>query len=468
MKILLSFCLTFFSIQLNGQESFTLFLEEFNDNSNYWRVGNRPKANAQIKDGVFYFESKRYGNPYARRIDRGYLRANQDYEISIRMKQVKGDGNRAYALEWGGNSPQNSFFEFWVRKDGYFTIDFFNGDTQEIHDFIGFTPSQAINTEGYNVLKVRKENGRMNFFINEIEVYQMESRPLLGSEVGFRAPSLGAVEVDYLKIDLLNSPPQPVFDRQSIPQIHVVIVGITDYSKNESFGNLEFTVNDALSMADFYQSRNGGSVDEGSIVLLLNEDASRENIISKTESLFQKANPKDMIVFYFSGHGDLYSEDDKELQLITYGNENSGILISEVEKLFSRSIADKKLLLIDACHSGGTLPYLKGRLTNHLATLSNKDVAILTSSDIQEKSIEHGFLGENGRGIFSYYLTNALNYHSEECDTNDDGIINILELFEYVRDGVHKEAKETYHHVQNPQIGGRFNIQLPIAQITLK
>ena len=456
-----------------AQQSFNLFFEEFNDNSGNWPVGDRKRTNARIGEGSFYLEGKRVNVPYSRRIERGFLRPDQDYEISIKIRQVKGPENRAYALEWGGSSLQNSFYEFWVRKDGKFSIDFFNGETEQFTDFIGFTDSEAINRDGYNLLKVRKEGNRLIFYINGQEVFNMANRPLLGPEVGFIAPALGAVEVDYLRIDLLNSGPSSVFYQQSIPAIHVVIIGVADYQNdNQKLKDLQYTVNDARSVAQFYRSKNGGAVAESSLMLLLNEEATKQNILTRTKELFAKANPRDMIVFYFSGHGTLRSLDNqKQLHLLPYdfafNDEDAAIPISEIEELFNNTVADKKMLILDACHSGGTMPKLTGRFKNHLATLTDKDIAILTSSDIDETSIEHSSIGEGGRGIFSYYLTNALTFHSNTCDTNDNGVVSILELFEYVRTSVNLRAKDFYH-VQNPQIGGKFNVQLPIAEIKLK
>ncbi len=453
-----------------SQESFPLFSEYFSDNKNDWLTGNRARTNAYIADSMFYLESKRANYNYSRRTEQGYLRPNQDYEISIRIRQVKGDGNRAYALEWGGSSLVNSFYEFWIRKDGKFSIDYFDGNSGRFTDFISWTASVSINKEGFNLLKVKKDGDRMMFFINGSQVFEMRSMPILGPEIGFIAPPLGAVEVDYLKIDLLNEPPKSVFNQRTTPKIHVVIVGIADYLDNEALKDLRFTINDARILSNFYRSKNGGAVSENSIVLLLDNEATKENIVNKTKALFSKAGPNDMIVFYFSGHGDVMKENGTPaLHLIPHDfsgtSKKSALPISTIEDLFKSSAANKKLLMLDACHSGGTLPQLKGRFTNHLASLEDKDVAILTSSDFGETSLEINSIGE-GRGLFSYFLTNALIYNSSDCDTNTDGIVSILELFDYVRNGVSKMAKEDFYHKQTPQIGGKFNIQLPIAEVS--
>lgn len=470
MKLKLFLFISLVGSGLLAQEKYNLFTDEFNDNSNQWLIGNRGRTNAYITDGLFYLESKRANFNYSRRTEQGYLRSNQDYEISMRIRQVKGDGSRAYAMEWGGSSLINSFYEFWIRKDGVFSIDYFDGRTERFTDFVSWTASSAIKVDDFNLLTVRKEGSRMKFFINEQLVHEMKSLPLLGPEAGFITPPLGAVEVDFLKIDLINERPQPIFDQQSTPKIFVVVVGIADYQNDQVVKDLRFTVNDAQILSNFYQSRNGGGVPKENMLLMINKEATKENILNKTSELFSKAGPNDMIVFYFSGHGDLLKSGsrEEELHLIPYNFDRSvesALPISSVESIFNQSLASKKLLMLDACHSGGTLPQLRGRFTNHLASLQDKEVAILTSSDFGETSLEANSIGE-GRGLFSYFLTNALIYNSPDCDVNNNGIVSILELFDFVKNGVSKMAREKFYHKQTPQIGGKFNVQLPIAEVS--
>ncbi|MEQ9303766.1 MAG: caspase family protein, partial [Marinoscillum sp.] len=364
--------------------------ESFNNNQNNWLVGDRARTNAQIVNGKFYLESKRAGYNYSRRTEEGYLRSGQDYEITIQIRQVKGTNTRGYGLEWGGNSLDNSFYEFWLRSDGFFSIDRFDDSSRSFHDYVPWTYSAAISTNDFNTLKVSKNGDQMTFSINGVQVHQMNAPPILGSEVGFIAPPLGAIEVEFLNIALLNNPPKPIFQKSTTPNIFVLLVGIADY-QSDAIKDLSFTVSDVNNMERFYTNANGGGVPSTNIIKLLDNQATKSNILKSLKSLCTRADNNDMVIFYYSGHGDVLGrESPKPLHLIPhdYSPEiaHSSINHQEIEALFAQCKADKKIWMMDAFHSGGSLPQLKGRIKAHISSLEDKDVAILTSSDIGETS----------------------------------------------------------------------------------
>ncbi|HHP7241253.1 MAG TPA: hypothetical protein ACFCUD_06255, partial [Cyclobacteriaceae bacterium] len=98
-----------------------------------------------------------------------------------------------------------------------------------------------------------------------------------------------------------------------------------------------------------------------------------------------------------------------------------------------------------------------------LSGLVDKDIAVITSSDVSETSLE--ISGQMKRGLFSYYVTDGLVSSSLQSDSNNDGVVDVLELFSYAKNKTSLTAKKKYQHDQNPQIGGRFNVQLPIANV---
>ena len=447
-----------------------LFREDFDDNRENWLVGNRARTNAYLNNGSFYLEGKRAGYNYSRRTEQGYIRDNQDYEIRLKVELVKDVTGRGFGLEWGGNSLDNSFYEFWIRGDQMYSIDRFDDATRSFYDYVSWTPSKAINPKGFNQLIVRKERDTLFFFINQELVHTMKPVPLKGAEVGFIVPPLGTVAVDMIELSLLNGSQKPILKIDATPSIYALMVAVADY-EDEHISDLSFTVNDAQAMAKFYQSENGGGVSKENLTLLLNYEATKKNILYHLKRMLFQAKVNDLVIFYFAGHGDLMFEADQStFQLIPadYKNklEDTSISIKEVQDLFKASQASKKLMILDACHSGGSLPELKGRkLMEHMAQLVDTEIAILTSSEIGETSIEASTIGE-GRGLFSYQLINGLVYQSRKCDTNKNGIISILELFNYVNVSVAETAKVKFYHEQNPQIGGKFNIQLPLAEVT--
>ena len=71
---------------------------------------------------------------------------------------------------------------------------------------------------------------------------------------------------------------------------YAVIVGVADYKNFEKGnGDLKYTINDARLFKEFLLSKKGGSVPEENVILLLDEQASRANIIKTASELFAKA-----------------------------------------------------------------------------------------------------------------------------------------------------------------------------------
>jgi len=467
---LLSLHLSFLVLFQNStaQRLFPVFTDEFEDNRNGWLVGDRPKTKAFIANGYFELSGKRPKYSYSRRTERGFIRANQNFEIEIKLRQTSGTIEKGFALEWGGNSIDNSFYRFWIRGDGKYSVDFFNGATRVFTDFQPWTYSSAIDSKGFNILKVRKVQDSVKFIVNEREVFQQSFNGLLGSEIGFITPPLSTVQVDHLRVSLIDELPKSVLVKAGTPNIHVVIVAISDYV-HPSISDLSFTTNDGEAMKHFYTSPNGGAVPEENLSFLQGELATKENIMKTLKEKLLGAKENDMVIFYYAGHGDaLGATAPKPLYLIPYDfvptQLQTGIAYTEIEKLFELSAANKKLWVMDACHSGGSLPQLKGHFYDHLEGLRDQDIAILTSSELGETSLEIATLGQ-GRGLFSYFLTEALVSQSQKCDSDQNGIISILELYNYVREEVSQLAKEQYYHSQNPQLGGKFNALLPIGEI---
>ncbi|MEM7550498.1 MAG: caspase family protein [Bacteroidota bacterium] len=454
------------------QERYLLFEENFDDNSNEWLLGVRAKTTAQILNGRFYFESKNPRLNYSRRTETAYLRNYQDFEIEINFRQVSGSNLRGYALEWGGNSIDNTFYEFWLRNDGSFSIDKFNGITEHFTDYQPWKKSEHIKIDDFNLLRVKKTGSVLRYFINNHLVFEHQFEKVYGNEIGFITPPSAAIEVDFIKIDLVGHKPEPIVSKEQTPNIYAIIIGIADYKNNQKgLSDLTFTTSDAIAMAKFYNSPNGGDVPAENIKLLLNEHATYQNIIQTTKTAFEQAKKDDLIVFYYAGHGTVQRGINQQLlHLLPHdyqpGNPNTSIVFSEIQELFNLSNASKKLWILDACHSGGTLENLNGNIKERLGNLNDKDIAIITSSNVNETSLE--ISGSIRRGLFSYYLTHGLITESNISDTNNDGIVDILELFNYTQHKTSSTAKSKYSHNQNPQIGGKFNVQLPLANVTSK
>ena len=231
-----------------------------------------------------------------------------------------------------------------------------------------------------------------------------------------------------------------------------VIIGISDY---QHITSLNYADDDALRIYDFLQSPQGGDLPDEQIRLLTNEQATRNNILQVLLWASQEAVENDIILFYFSGHGEPGS-------LLPTDFDGASIRVnhSEVMGLLSASRARHSYIWVDACNSGSLLaaPALvktAGGLSLTSASKSAVPFSILASSMGVEESFE---CGELRSGIFSYYLLAGL---QGAADLDHNMVVTWTELYEFVIQQVRYSTAST----QNPIGVGRVELALPVARL---
>jgi hypothetical protein len=159
----------------------------------------------------------------------------------------------------------------------------------------------------------------------------------------------GAVWLNGSMVQELDSneeiPEEPVaMENSSDVKIWAVVVGVGKYT---SMPTLKFTDDDAFRFYSHLKSPLGGALPDEQIEILVDEGATRENILRTMRRFFLKADENDVIMMYFSGHGlegcFLPSDFDG------YSNK---LRHDEVRAIFMESKARHKICIADACHSG--------------------------------------------------------------------------------------------------------------------
>ena len=231
-----------------------------------------------------------------------------------------------------------------------------------------------------------------------------------------------------------------------------VVVGVADYNHIKS---LRFTDDDAYKFAMFLKSPEGGALSDRHMKILIDEDATRANILSTTKSVFSQADANDIIMFYFSGHG------LKGAFLpIDYDGRNNKLYHTEVKKILQNSQAKHKICIADACHSGSLDRGARSATdADVIASFyeawegSSGGTALMMSSTAEEISIEFSGIRQ---GVFSYYLIKGL---KGDADVNHNRIVTIRELFNYTR----KNVRAYTRNRQNPVLNGNFDDEMPIG-----
>ncbi|MGB2704243.1 MAG: caspase family protein [Chitinophagaceae bacterium] len=131
--------------------------------------------------------------------------------------------------------------------------------------------------------------------------------------------------------------------------IRFIGIGIDKFS--ESQYNLQYSTKDIRDLAQKLKERYNDSI---IIDTLFNEDVTTQKVKALKQKLLQTTE-NDKVIVSYSGHGMLSKEYDYYLSTYSVNfnkPEENGLPYDELENLLDSIPARKKLMLIDACHSG--------------------------------------------------------------------------------------------------------------------
>ncbi len=270
----------------------------------------------------------------------------------------------------------------------------------------------------------------------------------------------GAVWMNGAPIKELDSPEavpsDPVrVDPSKTVKIWAVIVGVGRYTAMPS---LKFTDDDAYRFYSFLKSPEGGALPDNQIAVLVDEEATRANILRTMRQNFLKADANDVVLFYYSGHGI-----EGSFLPVDYDGFNNKLRHEEIKQVFKESKAKHKLCIADACHSG-TLSYNSNFAAKGPAPVSTQryyqafeeadgGIALLMSSKAEELSLEDQGLRQ---GVFTYYVLQGL---KGKADANSDYLVTIKELYNFV----YTKVRDYTANVQTPILTGDYDDNMPVA-----
>lgn len=241
-------------------------------------------------------------------------------------------------------------------------------------------------------------------------------------------------------------------DRNLEVKIWAIIVGAARYTHMPA---LRYTDDDAYQIYAFLKSPEGGALPDSQLRLLIDEDATKGNVMTAMRSIFLRADENDVILFYFSGHGL-----PGAFLPVDYDGYNNKLEHQDIKDILEASKAKHKLVLADACHSGSILASrkpLNSILQRYYEAFEDTrgGTALMMSSKGEEYSLEDGGLRS---GIFSHFLVRGL---KGEADIDGNKIVTVQELFGYV----HKQVRLYTGNVQTPTLTGTFDERMPVAVI---
>lgn len=217
--------------------------------------------------------------------------------------------------------------------------------------------------------------------------------------------------------------------------LYVLIIGVSEYANPSS--NLTYPAKDAAEVYQLFKKHTTAD----KIKLLVNQSATHDNILKVGTQLFANTNEEDIVVFYFSGHGNkgvFFAHDES----VAYG---------ELKKMFKEVKAGRKVILADACMSGDMRTDRTGK-TDPANPVNDQEVCLFLSSRSSQYAVESSGLKN---GTFTFFLIAGLR---GGADADRNKIITARELFEFVS----PKVKQYTDGEQVPVMWGKFEDTMEI------
>ncbi|MEX1000765.1 MAG: caspase family protein [Crocinitomicaceae bacterium] len=323
-------------------------------------------------------------------------------------------------------------------------------------------------------LKMTDKNGlsSYNVYINNVPVYGKNGKSIGDKKTAAFKETVSLVHgINKVQVSCRNkngyeSLMQTFFVEKmgEAPErnLYLVTIGTSNY-KDERY-NLNYAVKDAKDLVTLLSNNTKELYKEVKAKTLYNEEVTAENIKAMGEFLKQ-SKPDDIVLVFVAGHGVL----DKNFDYFfgTYDMDFSnpsgkGLAYAQLEGILDGIKANKKILIMDTCHSGevdkddvyfsvaedkepeneediafrnvgpaveensnATPSRLAGILFNDLRRGTGSTV--ISSAGGAEFAMESD---EWKNGLFTYCLLNGLK--NGTADLDEDGKIMLLELQQYV------------------------------------
>ena len=256
--------------------------------------------------------------------------------------------------------------------------------------------------------------------------------------------------------------------------LYVLSIGVNRFD-DERWGDLEFAVNDAVRLQDYFRGLEGALYEKVHVRLLVDrlpswmsaEQAAAvygaDGILPPTKknieealAFVESATGDDTVIITLASHG--LSDDRGNYYFVPMdGNANDGYRVldnrDDIETLVSwqtffdalRSAAGRRLLIVDTCEASN----IEG--TFDVADLAKRSAAsnfaLMTSAQGREASQEYVAPGaeyEEGQGLFTLGILSALR---QAVDADGDGRTSLQEAFNH--------AFEMVQRLHDPRVGSQ-------------
>ena len=223
-----------------------------------------------------------------------------------------------------------------------------------------------------------------------------------------------------------------------------LIIGIGEYEQQDEVNPLPYAAKDALAIRDMLTHPQTGTFLPENVILYTHATdvkPTRGNIFASLETFKTQMRSDEMLLIFFSGHGDTIPEAVMEggrevtkqtPYLLPYNvrfivPKDTAIAMSEWESRIEAIPARLKIVLLDACHSGGARKDMGGR--GEMAIPFENAIPPFTLSSSQREQASH-WDEDLKHGVFTYYLLESLR---GAADSDGSRTVTLREASQYVQ-----------------------------------
>jgi hypothetical protein len=297
-----------------------------------------------------------------------------------------------------------------------------------------------------NAKKLKRKDGNYMLYVEKelLELYQIPGEELKVKVIAKTANN--SISSRGVVIDI-ESDEKTTFKK---PALHAIMIGVDDY-KGDGL-DLNYAAKDANDLQIVLQksAQKFFNIDDTSRVHFYNLTVNRlgangnekikgitpdrTNIINTIAEIEKTSKPEDILLLFFAGHGEIVDKD----QLLLLTSESSredfkGLRMRKLLELLNKVPAGKRVLILDACHSGAAINNLdmaqltgkrdvkdaerQSQRLKELDKLASKSgFAIITASSSDQKALE---LPQYEHGLMTYALLNAMLNNKSSLDENN-------------------------------------------------
>lgn len=236
---------------------------------------------------------------------------------------------------------------------------------------------------------------------------------------------------------------------------YAVVIGIEHYRKD--LPRVNFASHDAKVMKEYLTKRLGFA--EENVVSLVNDHAAKSDMEKYLEYwLPDHVDSDSTVLIYYSGHG-ASNFKTNEGYILPYDGDptylgGTGYSLKRLYETLEKSPAREVVVMLDSCFSGtGSRSVTSNALRPVVISVENpvlaggKTVVLTASSGVQASSTYYS----KSHGLLTYFLLKGL---QGSADQNNDGKIDLNEVYAYLKPQVEIVAREEFNNEQTPQLLG--------------